>query len=301
MGTDRSDIKVFLACKTPKVEEAEYASWDTSFDDQIQSDILVGLKSNKELLDSIYIVKKTLSLFPNIRIVDTVCQADLVITVGGDGTFFQTVSSLQDENSPVFLSVNGSPSTSTASFSACTANDLQCCLSSIFFKESEEYAIATLTTLLVLVEKSNACINTIAINDVLYTSQNPGQCTNYRMSFPKYKKSEKQKSSGLWIATPAGSTAGIRSAGGYIEKNLSKKEMQYRVREPYGIIDLLGGRCDAINIINYSNPGIVCIDGSEPIRIEKGQTVQISIGKSVNIIKSNKTIASDEYSLRKKT
>ena len=49
--------------------------------------------------------------------------------------------------------------------------------------------------------------------------------------------SEPQRSSGLWIATAAGSTAAIRAAGGRILPLRSRK-LQYLVREPYH-----GDRC----------------------------------------------------------
>ena len=44
--------------------------------------------------------------------------------------------------------------------------------------------------------------------------------------------SEEQRSSGIWIATAAGSTAGIKSAGGQVMPRGSRR-MQYFVRELY--------------------------------------------------------------------
>ena len=44
--------------------------------------------------------------------------------------------------------------------------------------------------------------------------------------------SEEQRSSGLWIATAAGSTAGIKSAGGKVLP-LDSQRLQYLVRELY--------------------------------------------------------------------
>jgi NAD+ kinase len=45
-------------------------------------------------------------------------------------------------------------------------------------------------------------------------------------------ESERQKSSGIWLSTAAGSTAGIRAAGGHVLPLHSRKR-QYLVREPY--------------------------------------------------------------------
>ena len=43
---------------------------------------------------------------------------------------------------------------------------------------------------------------------------------------------KRQKSSGIWVSTAAGSTAGIRAAGGLVLPLHSRKR-QYLVREPY--------------------------------------------------------------------
>ena len=43
---------------------------------------------------------------------------------------------------------------------------------------------------------------------------------------------EEQRSSGIWISTPIGSTAGIRSAGGKVMP-LGSRRLQYLVRELY--------------------------------------------------------------------
>jgi NAD+ kinase len=54
--------------------------------------------------------------------------------------------------------------------------------------------------------------------------------TRYRLSVDG--REEAQRSSGLWIATAAGSTAGIRSAGGR-RMPLTSRRIQFLVREPY--------------------------------------------------------------------
>jgi NAD+ kinase len=74
-----------------------------------------------------------------------------------------------------------------------------------------------------------------ALNDLLVAHANPAAMTSYTLNIGCV--SEPQRSSGLWIATAAGSTAAIRAAGGCIMPLRSRK-LQYLVREPYN-----GGRC----------------------------------------------------------
>jgi NAD+ kinase len=68
------------------------------------------------------------------------------------------------------------------------------------------------------------------LNDVLYCAENPAVTTRYLLSCPA--GAEEQRSSGLWISTPAGSTAALRSAGGD-PMPLDADRFAFRVREPY--------------------------------------------------------------------
>src|SRR5258706_15485788 len=79
--------------------------------------------------------------------------------------------------------------------------------------------------------------------------------------------SEPQRSSGLWIATAAGSTAAIRSAGGRMLPLRSRK-LQYLVREPYnggrdhyrlrrGVI----GAETSLEVISKTRRGRLFVDG----------------------------------------
>src|SRR6185295_12301282 len=69
-----------------------------------------------------------------------------------------------------------------------------------------------------------------AFNDVLIAHRNPAAMTRYRLTIGASQ--EDQRSSGVWISTAAGSTAGIRSAGGR-RMPITAKRLQYLVREPY--------------------------------------------------------------------
>ena len=67
------------------------------------------------------------------------------------------------------------------------------------------------------------------LNDILVAHANPAAVSKYDIHLEE--GAETQKSSGIWIATPAGSTAAIRSAGGYVLP-LESQTIQYLIREP---------------------------------------------------------------------
>src|SRR4029434_11165662 len=69
-----------------------------------------------------------------------------------------------------------------------------------------------------------------ALNDLLVAHANPAAMTSYTIQLGTI--SEPQRSSGLWIATAAGSTAAIRAAGGRMLPLRSRK-LQYLVTEPH--------------------------------------------------------------------
>jgi NAD+ kinase len=69
-----------------------------------------------------------------------------------------------------------------------------------------------------------------AFNDVLVAHRNPAAMTRYRLTVGSAQ--EDHRSSGVWVSTAAGSTAGIRSAGGR-RMPISSRRLQYLVREPY--------------------------------------------------------------------
>jgi NAD+ kinase len=69
-----------------------------------------------------------------------------------------------------------------------------------------------------------------ALNDVLFCHDCPASTTRYVIEHRGDK--EAQTSSGIWVATAAGSTAAIRAAGGRT-MGAGSKRLQFAVREPY--------------------------------------------------------------------
>lgn len=147
---------------------------------------------------------------------------DLVISLGGDGTFFAAARYLKD--TPI-LGINSDPANSLG---------LWTCADRTNFRESLERALAggVRPTRIhrMLIAINGKPVRELPFNDVLIAHRNPAAMTRYRLSVGAGL--EEQRSSGVWIATAAGSTAGIRSAGGR-RMPISSKRLQYLVREPY--------------------------------------------------------------------
>lgn len=148
---------------------------------------------------------------------------DLVLSLGGDGTFFAAARYLRD--TPI-LGINSDPANSLG---------LWTCADRTNFREPLERALAgglkPTRIHRMAVAINGKPVREQAFNDVLVAHRNPAAMTRYRLAVGAIQ--EDHRSSGVWVSTAAGSTAGIRSAGGR-RMTIASKRLQYLVREPYG-------------------------------------------------------------------
>ncbi len=149
-------------------------------------------------------------------------RADLVITIGGDGTVLNTSHCVTQA---VMVGVNSAPGDSVGHFCALTANTFATRLQDYL---AGRWRVTPLTRLVVTLDSKR--LPELALNDVLIAHDCPAATTRYLIDDGHGE--EEHRSSGIWIATAAGSTAGIRSAGGSKQSRRSQK-IQYRVRELY--------------------------------------------------------------------
>lgn len=148
---------------------------------------------------------------------------DLIIPVGGDGMVLGCSHAVRDRT-PV-LGVNSEPSFSVGYLSGCTAETFDDTLARL---ERDEFEPLTVQRLRVRI--GQRVLPEPVLNDVLFCADNPAQMCRYRLIWPDGK--ELQRSSGVWISTPAGSTSALASAGGPILP-LTAKQLAFIVREPY--------------------------------------------------------------------
>ena len=147
---------------------------------------------------------------------------DLVVTVGGDGTVLHASHAI--DQTPV-LAVNSAPGTSVGFFTCTEAPNFGRTLDRVL---SGELKPTRLTRMEVRV--NGKVVTDRALNDVLFCHDCPASTTRYVLSFDGIV--EHQLSSGVWIATAAGSTAAVKAAGGKPMTPRSRR-LQFMVREPF--------------------------------------------------------------------
>ena len=156
-----------------------------------------------------------------------IAGARLVISAGGDGTLLATSHWV---TGAALLGVNSAPHSSVGYLSLARRAGLPRLLARIAGGELVPQPVARLA---VAFEGELAGrLLPPALNDVLVAHEQPAATSCYRLRLGR--RAEEHRSSGLWVATPAGSTAGIRSAGGQ-PMPLTARRLQFRSRELYRV------------------------------------------------------------------
>ena len=150
---------------------------------------------------------------------------DLVITVGGDGTMLEAARGLN--NRQMLLGVNSDPNWSVGQFCCCDAKHFEAMLKRSLSGKARIRRLYKLKLHLSDGERSRAIE---CLNDVLICHANPGTMSRYELTIGK--RTEDQRSSGIWFSTAAGSTGAMLSAGGQ-KMALSSTDIQYKPRELY--------------------------------------------------------------------
>lgn len=148
---------------------------------------------------------------------------DLLVSVGGDGTLLEASHAVRDQT--VVLGVNSAPTFSVGFLTGCRAPTFASTMEALSDGTLRPQEVQRLQ-----VKIGRRLIREPVLNDVLFTADNPAVTTRYRLITDEDE--ELQRSSGIWIATPAGSTAALRSAGGPT-LSLTATQLAFVVREPY--------------------------------------------------------------------
>ena len=187
--------------------------------------------------------------------------ADLIVTVGGDGTFLSAshgVGSHDDSDGPPMLGINSAPSSSIGYFCAADALGFARIMDDIAAGHTHSRPLWRM-----IVAVNGVPLADLALNDVLLAHRVPAETSRYELQCAG--RAQDQKSSGLWIATAAGSTAAIRSAGGAVLP-IESRNLQYRVRElmTWAVRGepLQGGMfADTLAVVSRVQTGALYIDG----------------------------------------
>jgi NAD+ kinase len=149
--------------------------------------------------------------------------ADLVISVGGDGTFLQASHAVDDSCSTPILGVNSCPQTSFGYYCSTMKDSFE-----EYFGQVVSGKVLPLALWRMKVFLNGVPHSKLMLNDALFGGLLSADTVRYIIKYDQ--QSQMQKSSGVWIATSAGSTAAILSAGGVMQP-LNSKRLQFRVRE----------------------------------------------------------------------
>ncbi len=184
-------------------------------------------------------------------------QYDLIITVGGDGTFLEAARGV---NRQLILGVNSNPEYSVGKLCAADVHNFEKVLSNIL---NDRFKVRVLQRLRLELQGQKPVE---ILNDILVCHKNPAMMCRYYLQVKN--QGEAQRSSGVWIATTAGSSGAIRSAGGKMLK-LEDKKFQYLPRELYdgnkeryrlrrGVLSSK----DVVYITSLMTGGVVFVDGA---------------------------------------
>jgi NAD+ kinase len=148
--------------------------------------------------------------------------AALVIAVGGDGTLLAASHNVDDV--PI-LGVNSAPKHSVGFFCGTTRKDFRKHLAQALDGKLKALSLSRMS-----VSLNGRLRSKRVLNEALFCHNSPAGTSRYILHIGKIK--ETQRSSGIWIGPPAGSTAAQRSAGGRVLP-LTSRQLQLVVREPY--------------------------------------------------------------------
>lgn len=201
---------------------------------------------------------------------------DVIVCVGGDGTVLRAAHVTPD--GPI-LGVNSDPQRSEAVFCAATAGTFDRLLRHALQGTLEEACLHRLQ-----VRLNGRPVGPPVLNDVLIAHDDPATMSRYRLTIGAVR--EFQKSSGLWVATAAGSSSATLAAGGR-RLSWTAAQFQYRPRELYrGRLSrarLTGGVLDrraVVDLVWLMRTGLASIDGpgvQVPLRF--GDRIQVAVSR----------------------
>ncbi len=204
---------------------------------------------------------------------------DLVVTVGGDGTVLHA-SHLVDKAS--MLPINSSPSTSCGFLTVATADGFGPLLEAALHGRLRATFLQRMR-----VEVAGRVKTDRVLNDILFSNACPASTTRYSLRHRSIE--EDQFSSGIWVATAAGSTSAVHAAGGRILP-LGSRLLQFVVREPfhfappakrYRLVRGFVRPGGALAIVNKWQPATVYVDGPNyTIPVSRAQSVRLSLSPS---------------------
>ncbi len=200
-------------------------------------------------------------------------KPDLVISVGGDGTFLRASHCIR--NKTPIISVNADPKNKEGFFATSTAKNFRSWLRRIRQGRARVVPLLRLQAYL-----NGKRLGEPSLNEI-FVGRKHAYCTS-RYVIRAGRRKEEQRSSGVLVATPAGSHAWAYSAGGK-KMPLASRKYQLIVREPYEgrttkrtLRKAVLSPGESVSIISTYGQKIVVVDSiSREYRMKKGDTLTI--------------------------
>ncbi len=207
----------------------------------------------------------------------------LVVSLGGDGTLLH--ASHHCGNDVRLLGINSCPIHSVGHLCAVLPQKIETSIAAALSNTLDFQNVQRLH-----VQTTGGQQNIpLALNDVLFCHKHPAATSRYQITLTAMDGSlhcsEKQHSSGVWVSTPAGATAAIRSYKLNASK-LTAREFLYAVRELYTppgesyslLRQTLDGEKHELSFFCRMRQGLVCIDGPDSsVPVGFGETIKISM------------------------
>ncbi len=237
------------------------------------------LREVKAILDHLQVPYRSYPRYALQRAI----RADLVITVGGDGTYLETSHYVSDS---VMFGVNSNPDDSVGHFCTATVANFEKKINQLLKGKIRPKKLQRLQATI-----DGRKVGSPVLNEILFAHSNPAAMSRYLIGTQKTSRTKKinqeeQRGSGVWVAAPMGSTAAIRSAGG---PRLAReaKRFAYQVREPQQLSGqkyrLLRGILEAKTVLHLTpkmEEAAIFIDGAhESYPVPRGHTVSIRLSE----------------------
>lgn len=206
----------------------------------------------------------------------TVGDEELIVTVGGDGTFLDASHSVRGKIP--MLGVNSAPMTSFGHFCLTDRAGFAAVLDEILAGKRKPLALLRLKLAIGCQE-----IDVPVLNEILVTHSCPASTSRYKLAVNG--TTAEHKSSGLIVSTPAGSTGFMRSSGGPIA-DITDQTFAFWVDKPFRTpgerFELRGGEVAGDMVVTSGMfEGQVYIDGSHIVReFPRGSKLTVSVHDS---------------------
>ena len=211
-------------------------------------------------------------------------QFDLVLAVGGDGTVLYANHVLNRSNN-LIIGVRSSHS----SVGHLCAYDYRHIAAFATALQRNNFKTTDLQRIQALITSSGQQSKTSAVlNDFLFANSNPAATTRYLLNFQG--QWETHKSSGIWVATAAGSSAALRAAGGSAMA-ITTSNLQFLVRELYQPLtsNMRGTEFDCdkeqFQIVSLCDAAMLSLDGQyRMLDINYGDMISFQLAAPLRIV-----------------